>query len=175
MSSWLGPRSIDGGLDRIPLLTPPRASDLGGLWLCGKHLVGPDPEGTLERADANLVVCLCERHELADRYPDYVEWLDNQGGPDGRAVWASVPDLHAHTLQDADTLVDDLLVRLRQGHGVVIHCGAGKGRAPTLAILVLLALGYNEQDALKLVADTRPMAGPESGAQADLVRAFARR
>lgn len=175
MSSWLGPRSLDGGLDKIPLSTPPGSSELGGLWLCGKHLVGPDPDGALDRASASALVCLCERHELEDRYPEYAAWLDDESGPDGRAVWISVPDLHAPTLEEALPIVDDLLQRLRRGEGLIIHCGAGIGRAPTLATLLLLGLGYLEQDALDLIADTRPMAGPESGAQAELVRAFAQR
>jgi hypothetical protein len=35
--------NLDGGIHEIPL--PPPAA--GRLWLCGKHAIGPDPEGLL--------------------------------------------------------------------------------------------------------------------------------
>lgn len=40
--------------------------------MCGKHAIGPDPEGLLERVGADGVVCLSEEHELAERYPGYL-------------------------------------------------------------------------------------------------------
>ncbi len=45
---------LDGGIDEIPL--PATAS--GRLWLCGKHAIGPDPEGLMARVGADGVVCL---------------------------------------------------------------------------------------------------------------------
>jgi hypothetical protein len=60
----------DGGIHEIPLPDLP-----GRLWLCGKHVVGPDPGGLLDRTGADTIVCLTERHELFDRYPHYVHWL----------------------------------------------------------------------------------------------------
>ncbi len=98
-------RSVDGGVDRIPLPAVP-----GSLWLCGKHAVGPDPEAALQRVGATTVVCLSERHELADRYPSYVRWLESAGTD--RALWYPVPDLDAPGLEDAATLLDDLAARL---------------------------------------------------------------
>ncbi|NOX31752.1 MAG: hypothetical protein GXP35_17160, partial [Actinobacteria bacterium] len=88
-----GPRSFDGGIDQVPL---PGAS--GELWLCGKHAIGPDVDAALARAnDADTVVCLNERHELEDRYPAYVSWLD--GSDSERAIWHPIPDLHVPTLE----------------------------------------------------------------------------
>ena len=37
---WPSHRSLDGGIDQIPLPDSP-----GELWLCGKHVTGPDAEG----------------------------------------------------------------------------------------------------------------------------------
>ena len=71
MSGWLSERSRNGGIDEVVLPDGAR----GRLWLCGKHLVGPDPVGTLERTGATTIVCLNEIGELAIRYDDYVDWL----------------------------------------------------------------------------------------------------
>lgn len=147
---------------------PGRAGD-GRLWLCGKHAIAPDADGLLARLGAAHVVCLTERHELADRYPAYVDWLDR----DERARWRPVHDLGVPTFAGFVAVVDLVRGWLRAGSSVVVHCGAGIGRAGTLAVGVLLAEGMALDDALGHVAAHRPMAGPEVGAQRDLVAAFA--
>ena len=65
-------------------------------------------------------------------------------------------------------------LRLKQGEGVLLHCGAGIGRAGTIAVAVLLAMGEPLDVACRTVADHRPMAGPEAGAQTDLLAELAR-
>lgn len=173
---WLGSRGRDGGIDVVPL---PVGS--GVLSICGKHAIGPDPEAALLRSGATTVVCLVEQHELADRYPQYVNWLrSNTTRPDGaafrsgeRAVWLPVHDLHAPSAAQAVRLVDDLLGRLRRGEHLLVHCGAGIGRAGTVAACLLIALGMGHDAALEHLARHRPMAGPEVGAQRELVRTIA--
>ena len=56
--------NTDGGIHEITL--PSHVP--GRLWLCGKHLLGPDPEGVLEQTGASTIVCLTEEHELVDRF-----------------------------------------------------------------------------------------------------------
>ncbi len=168
-ASWLGPRSIDGGLDEVPL----PAHLPGRLWLCGKHLVGPDPDAARRRAGADLVVCLNERHELADRYPDYVRWLDDHGHD--RARWHPVPDLGVRPHDEMVLLVDEVSAELRRGSSVIVHCGAGIGRAGTVAAAVLVRAGASVPDALAVVAAARPMAGPEAGAQTAFIDSLGRR
>ncbi|NOX31753.1 MAG: dual specificity protein phosphatase family protein, partial [Actinobacteria bacterium] len=56
---------------------------------------------------------------------------------------------------------------------VLVHCAAGIGRTGTTATMVLVALGLSVGDALELVGASRPMAGPEVGAQSRLVERFA--
>lgn len=165
-SVWPHGRSRDGGVDRIP-----SPNEAGSLWLCGKHAIGPDVEGLLATIGATTVICLTERHELADRYPDYVEWLDRHRG--GRAVWFPIPDLHAPTLDRARPLVDEIGRRRDRGEHLVMHCAAGLGRAGTIATCVLIDAGVDHDTALRIVAEHRPMAGPEVGAQRVLVERFA--
>jgi len=164
MSDWPGPRATHGGVDEVPIAGP------GRLWLCGKHFVGPDPEQALASVGASTVVCLNERAELADRYPGYVAWLEaNQ--PD-RAVWHPVPDLHAPEVAAARELLAELRGRLDEGEGLLVHCGAGIGRAGTIAAALLVTGGTPLPEALALVRAHRPMAGPEAGAQAALLDAL---
>jgi hypothetical protein len=167
-TGWPHPRSRDGGIDEIPLPHGP-----GRLWLCGKHVVGPDPERVLAALGATTIVCLTRRHELDQRFPDYVAWLDDH--VDDRAVWFPIDDLHAPSLGAVESFVADVAARLDRGEGIVMHCAAGIGRAGTVATCVLIALGLDVDAALSVVAANRPMAGPEVGAQRELVLAFKRR
>jgi len=146
-------------------------SEEGALWLCGKHVVGADPEAALARVGATTIVCLSERHEIEERYPSYVDWLQAHRGD--RAVWFPIPDLHAPAVSELKPFVDDLVRRLDGGESVLVHCGAGIGRAGTIAACVLMAMGVGRDDALQTVAAHRPMAGPEAGAQRDVVDDFA--
>ena len=167
---WPGERARTGGVDRVPL--PESAGVNGSLWLCGKHYVGPDPERALATTGATTIVCLNEADELAGRYPQYVEWLQANAGT--RAVWFPVPDLHAPTVDEATGLVAELRRRLEAGEGLLVHCGAGIGRAGTVAAALLVEVGLSLDEALFIVAEHRPMAGPESGAQTDLLGALIR-
>lgn len=161
--AWPSHRSIDGGLDEVVLADQP-----GALWLCGKHLVGRDPEAALARVGApGVIVCLNEVHELIDRYPDYVRWLVDEHGR--RAHWHPIPDLHAPDVHDAVALASDIAARIGRGEHVVVHCGAGIGRAGTMAAATLMILGRSRASALAHVADHRPMAGPEAGPQRTLL------
>jgi hypothetical protein len=161
MTGWPPERSRHGGVDRIPV---PRGA--GQLWLCGKHV-----EAALARVDADIVVCLIEEHELAGRYDDYLRWLGDNV-PD-RAVWFPIPDLHAPEVDAAGPLLTDMVARLSRGDTMLMHCGAGIGRAGTMAAAVLITMGVAPKEAIATVAAHRPMAGPESGVQSDFLHALA--
>lgn len=122
----------------------------------------------MARVGATTIVCLNERHELEDRYPEYVAWLAANRG--GRAVWFPIPDLHAPDIEEVLPLLEDLQQRLDRGERLLMHCGAGIGRAGTLAACLLMLMDVD--DALDVVARHRPMAGPEAGAQSDLIDAL---
>lgn len=158
------PLNLDGGIHEIPL--PPSAT--GRLWLCGKHAIGPDPEALMASVDADVVVCLNEEDELVERYPGYVAWLRAQ--PAERVVWFPIPDLHAPMLTQFAPVLTDLVDRVVAGARVIVHCGAGIGRAGTTAVAVLVSLAVPLDEALERVRRHRPAAGPEVGSQLDLVR-----
>lgn len=176
--SWPGPRSHDGGIDQIVVDDHPTR-----IWLCGKRVTGPDPEAAIAKVadrggaagdDASTVaiLCLCEPHELDERYPNYVVWLEANEGT--RSMWRPIPDLSAPPIDQARSIAAELNGRLDTGQSVLVHCGAGIGRAPTLAICALLGRGYGLDELIQAVADSRPMAGPETGDQQDLVAEIAR-
>lgn len=139
----------------------------GALWLCGKHLVGHDPQAALDRVGAQRLVCLTERHEIAERYPDYLGWLTDPA--EDRARWFPIPDLHAPSLDATVDLLGDLEGLLCAGEGVILHCAAGFGRSGTLAAGMLIWRGADVAAAVAAVATARPLAGPEAGAQRDLL------
>lgn len=158
--------NLDGGIHEIPL--PGRA---GRLWLCGKHAIAPDPRSVLEDLGAVHVVCLVERHEIDQRYPDYVEWLERSG----EASWLPIPDLDFLSIDRISPFLDGISARLERGESLIAHCAAGIGRAGTLAVCLCLDLGMSLDEALRHVRLHRPGAGPEVGAQMDCAKARADR
>lgn len=166
-SGWPRGRAVDGGIDRIPL---PEGTP-GEMWLCGKHVIGADHEGVVAQVGATTVVCLTQRHELEDRYPAYVDWLDSEVGI--RAIWHPIHDLSAPAREAFVDLIVDLGARVRNGEHLIVHCAAGLGRAGTVAMGVLIELGMEREAALAHLRVHRPMAGPEVGSQASLVESFA--
>lgn len=154
-------------IDRIPLPRPG-----GALWLCGRNDVGPDPEAALAWADgATTVVCLNSIDELEMRCADYVEWLRANRG--GKAIWFPIENFNAPSARMVMPILRMITDRLERGEGVVMHCAAGQGRAGTMAVCVLMALGQTPSDAVHTVASNRVFAGPGSANQWALVEGVA--
>jgi hypothetical protein len=164
---WLTRRQLDGGIDRLEL----PAAVPGALWMCGKHAIGPDHRRLIDEVGgAASIVCLVERHEIEARYPTYVAWLDRDRA--GDVMWRPIADLDAPSVEGMTEVVDEIVDRLHRGETLIVHCAAGMGRAGTVATCVLIRLGVGPADALRAVSEVRPGAGPEVGAQRDMVETF---
>lgn len=155
--------NLDGGIHEIPVKDAP-----GRMWLCGKHYIAPRVDQVRQERDGALIVCLVEAHELRGRYDEYLDWLRANNGEAAR--WLPTHDLGVPEFNDALALFSDIAHELQAGRNVVVHCAAGIGRAGTTAVATLMILGSQLNDALDIVRQHRPMAGPEAGTQRELVQ-----
>jgi protein-tyrosine phosphatase len=69
-----------------------------------------------------------------------------------------------------DRLGDDR----RVGRRVAIHCHQGLGRSPLVAAALLVRSGHSPDAAWNLISQKRRQIVPETGAQREWLRAFAR-
>lgn len=138
----------------------PVAGVEGTLILCGLDAIGPDPAGFMAGVEAGVAVCLQTDDELLRRYPDYPSWLADPAPAEA----IRLPTLDHLVAADDDVvqLVSDVHGRLDRGQRVVVHCGAGWGRAGVIAVLVMCAAGATVPDAVRDLRAARPAAGPQS-------------
>lgn len=166
MADWHSERSRNGGIDEVPL-----PGTAGRLWVCGKHFIGPDPDAALRRMAADVVVCLNEAEEFERRYPSYAHWL--RTSPRSRAVWFPIPDMHVPPAGAVRPFLDELVARLSAGDGLIVTCGAGMGRAGTVAVALLMGLGVPLDDALATLGSARLGAGPQTALQMEFLTGLA--
>jgi ADP-ribosyl-[dinitrogen reductase] hydrolase len=150
-------RSV-GGVHQVPL-----GGVSGALILAGLDAVGPDAPGLLEHVGADVIVCLQTADEIDMRFPAYLDWLKHPEPHE--VVRAPIEDHLVIDDRDMATLVRAVVRRLSRGESLVVHCGAGWGRAGLVAALVLVAFGSGLDDALTRVRSARPAAGPQSPEQ----------
>ena len=163
-------------VDFLPPSALPLPGRLGLTRAPGRWAPGRNPEsGTWLREDldalarvhgARVLVTLLEQHEIAE--------LGDLRGAARRAglTWLPFPieDMGIPSnLAATRQLVDEILRALEAGHGVVIHCWGGLGRAGTIAACCLAARGAAPAQALALVRATR-----DGAVQSDLQEAFVR-
>ncbi len=152
-----------GGVHAIPV-----AGVAGTLLLCGLEAIGPDPVALMRRTEADTAVCLQTDVEILRRHPAYLDWL---ASPEPFEALRLPTEDHLVTDDGGVTgLVVDVHGRLAGGGRVVVHCGAGWGRAGVIATLVMCRAGSDVGDALRDLRSARPAAGPQSLEQDDQVR-----
>ena len=157
-----------GGIHRIPV-----ASAVGHLHATAFAVTGPDPAAALDDVGDEVMVCLLTDAEMTMRFPDYPAWLADPAPH--RAIHVPIVDQGVADDHVMRTLVGDINRRLDQGAGVMVHCGAGYGRAGIVCISVLTARGMALEDAVTAVRAARPAAGPQSHSQeAQIARLAAR-
>jgi protein-tyrosine phosphatase len=81
--------------------------------------------------------------------------------------------MHAPSVDEFAALVARVRARLDAGDGVIVHCGAGIGRAGTLAAALLMSLGADHDGSLATVRAARPSAGPQTQVQDQLLAEYA--
>ena len=147
-----------GGVHRIPI-----EGVSGKLVLAGLEAVGPDAAALLGHVGAEMMVCLQTDAEIDRRYPPYLEWLADPKPHE--ALRLPIQDHLVAPDGPMASLIEAIVDRISDGGGVVVHCGAGWGRAGLVGALVLVAFGTSVTEALDRVRAARPAAGPQSDEQ----------
>jgi protein-tyrosine phosphatase len=84
------------------------------------------------------------------------------GRPPVRLLWLPTIDtpltpIPIRTLRKG---VGAALPIIHNGSSVLVHCVAGRHRSVAMAACVLIAMGYNADDAMHLIKEKRPIADP---------------
>jgi len=73
------------------------------------------------------------------------------------SLWLPTPDMSLPpSMEETSDLVGTVVARMTEGHAVVVHCLAGRGRSGTIAACCLVARGRPAADAIATVRRARP-------------------
>ena len=120
--------------------------------------VGAQPETAHAEAlsELNIGLIINMRAELR---PDTV-----YGAPPFSSLWLRTYDfflapIRMSTLEQG---AQAALAAIGQGQRVLAHCYRGRHRSVAMAAAILIAQGYTARDAMRLIAEKRPMADPQA-------------
>jgi hypothetical protein len=101
------------------------------------------------------------------------EYDDRAGGiAPPRYLYLPTPDDGAPSLEDLRAGVQFIAEEVARGGGVVVHCGSGIGRAPTMAAAYLVSTGLAPGQAWAQIRAVRPFIRP-TAVQIEQIERFA--
>ncbi len=175
---WAGGAAYSS--NAYPLIRIPVAQVPGSLW------AGPLPDRrrlgfltsqleALVTAGVQRVVCLIPEMDLLGRYgvPEYpaeAKRLFGDGACFLEVANYAVPQVDGHF----ERAIRDVSESLARGEGVLVHCGAGCGRAGMFVACVLVHSGMDPHQAIRTFRQYRTC-GPETASQVAYVFRFAER
>ncbi len=135
----------------------------------------PDLERLTGRYETDALVTLLEEEEF-ERYgvPGFLRRVREAGLEVVHFPIADVKTPRKAQSEDYAALIERLVSLLKEGKTVVIHCRGGLGRTGTVAASVLVALGRDPDEAIRLVRSVRSERAVETRKQEEYVRRFAR-
>ena len=128
----------------------------------------PDVTHAQELGALNIGLIINMRAELQ---PDPV-----YGAPPFSSLWLRTVDffltpIRMSTLEQGARAA---LATIGQGQRVLVHCQRGRHRSVAMAAAILIAQGYTARDAMKLIAEKRPVADPRAWHIRRQIEAFER-
>jgi len=101
-----------------------------------------------------------------------LEFDDNDAGiAPSHYLHLPVPDDHAPTQEQLQEGIRFITDEIAHGGGVYVHCGAGVGRAVTMAVAYLISTGLRQEEAWACIHAVRPFVRP-SAVQLEQIERF---
>jgi protein-tyrosine phosphatase len=134
----------------------------------GRHEDFAKAQDDIRKYKISKVVCLTPLEEIRRKSPEYFRAIKEEDIMFDILMFPisdyGIPDNPNRFLQ----LAKDIGNNLQAGENILIHCGAGIGRTGTLAVMTLIWIGLNDEEAQMRVA----VAGsfPETNIQKNFVK-----
>lgn len=142
----------------------------GGMYLHsmpGRYESLAEAFETMEECGIQWLMSLTPLHEISQISPEYHKVITAEELPVERLTFPiedyGVPLDFEAFVEVLEFVSQKILI----GESVLIHCGAGHGRTGTFAATLLMALGYEKDDALDRVMSAG--SGPETNDQMQFV------
>jgi len=124
----------------------------------------------------DALVSLIEGHEYGlYGMEDYAEEAEAAGIAVEEFPIVDVNVPRKEQVEEYADLVGRIIGFLREGRNTVVHCRGGIGRTGTVAASVLVGLGHDAEDAIRIVRESRSPRMLEAPSQEEYVREFSKR